>query len=454
MRKSNLSGSSRSNPRSRISKLLLLLLLVLSLVASVSQPVRPPVAYAFSLKVHVQIVRDALTSEMDSQALKWVIGHFLGRTGDRGSDSYQFSPERHFDEAPNRTVICQRWSDGFNTFLNRAVKDSAPMRLFWASSQTVLYYRADALGAFGEAAHALADFYSHSNWIELAIAKNQSPGLAPILHSCDPNSLPPGLQTGYFHMSLANGIHSGCPIFGPPAPFKYCHSNLNKDDTCSSLSFESCRTVPGQSLSYHDLAVQLATEATRQLWTEFHDRVMQTYTPETWNVNGECIFNELAFNTGHNCLDLSGRWVDVNFPTGTVEQVYHLATKISSDFTAPVACPYGGGITHFFSGTQGNPTSFGTPIVGSINECVTNPLFAPCVSVGLLQPVLSTTFTALVDNPGANVVLSGPWPLLISFKWINPWWVIVRDEHGKVISCMPDPSHDTTESFLLVRQSS
>jgi hypothetical protein len=65
--------------------------------------------------------------------------------------------------------------------------------------------------------HALADFYAHSNWIELQFAAQVSPGPAPLVSlGCDPAALAAALQTGYF--SLGSGL-DGCPgtFFGGPA---------------------------------------------------------------------------------------------------------------------------------------------------------------------------------------------------------------------------------------------
>src|SRR2546422_9211782 len=63
-----------------------------------------------NLKAHEKIVRDALGdgNRMSSQALSWVI------VANKRSDLYQFTPGRHFDNAPNREAICKRWSSGLN----------------------------------------------------------------------------------------------------------------------------------------------------------------------------------------------------------------------------------------------------------------------------------------------------------------------------------------------------
>ena len=75
-----------------------------------------------NLKVHEQIIRDALDNgnTMSSQALGWVI------TANKLSDLHQFAPERHFDNAPNREMICERWRQGLKVFMDRAIELSAP----------------------------------------------------------------------------------------------------------------------------------------------------------------------------------------------------------------------------------------------------------------------------------------------------------------------------------------
>ncbi len=62
--------------------------------------------------------------------------------------------------------------------------------------------------ALGEGLHALHDFYSHSNWVELNLAWNRKP---PPVYSW-PTQLPPLLKTGYF--TIAEGKAIGEELLG------------------------------------------------------------------------------------------------------------------------------------------------------------------------------------------------------------------------------------------------
>ena len=66
-----------------------------------------------------------------------------------------------------------------------------------------------ARSAFGGLAHALADFYSHSNWVELNIAagqRGQVPG-PQLFPACDPAAFPNRVHTVFY--SLISGP-TGC----------------------------------------------------------------------------------------------------------------------------------------------------------------------------------------------------------------------------------------------------
>jgi len=57
---------------------------------------------------------------------------------------------------------------------------------------------------------------------------NESPTVFP---TCNPATLPAGLHTGYFKITIFDP-KAGCPNDGlgpPPAPFTECHFGLNKD---------------------------------------------------------------------------------------------------------------------------------------------------------------------------------------------------------------------------------
>ncbi len=166
-----------------------------------------------NLKVHEKILRDALEdgNTMSSQALRWVIA------ANKWSDLHQLVPERHFDNAPTREILCDRWKNGLKAYSDRAVELSAPVR----SRGQGLKDRKGALQAFGEASHALADFYAHTNWVELGVARGDSETLAPLFHDdFRVSDFPVELESGYF--SLRYGI-SGCPKSG-----RKCEQDLGR----------------------------------------------------------------------------------------------------------------------------------------------------------------------------------------------------------------------------------
>ena len=214
------------------------------------------------LAVHERIVREALGDILSVPALRVVI------RANRRSDLHQFAAERHFDNAANPRALCDLWQRGLSAWLARAVARCTPRD----PAVTRLLDHRGSLAAFGLATHALADFYAHTNWIELAIARGESPQMAPLLGSvCDPESFPPALQSGYFHPR--HGL-SGCPRAGPPPGFTYCHAQLNKD--APTRGHGAARPVPGGP-TYHDLAVQLAISSTRSSWDALCARIRSAY---------------------------------------------------------------------------------------------------------------------------------------------------------------------------------
>jgi hypothetical protein len=214
------------------------------------------------LAVHERVLREALGDVLTVSALQVVI------RANRRSDLHQFAAERHFDNAPDPRALCDLWQRGLSAWLARAVAFCAPQD----STAGRLLDRHRALVAFGYATHALADFYAHTNWIELALARGESPQPAPLLGiSCDLKSFPPNLQSGYFH--LRHGL-SGCPRTGPPPGFTYCHAQLNKDAPNRGHGAERPEPV---GPTYHDVAVQLAVASTRSAWEALCARIRAAY---------------------------------------------------------------------------------------------------------------------------------------------------------------------------------
>jgi hypothetical protein len=214
------------------------------------------------LAVHERIVRDALGDTLGPRGLQLVI------RANRRSDLHQLAPAYHFDSAANPRMLCDLWQRGLGAWLARTIVLSAPRD---RDAQCLRDHRR-ALVAFGRATHALADFYAHTNWIELALERGEPPSLAPVLgDACDPERLPPGLQSGYFH--LRHGLR-GCPRTGPPHGYAYCHAQLNKDSPTRGHGAE--RPAPGSS-TYHEIAVQLAVGSTRAAWDAVGARVHTAY---------------------------------------------------------------------------------------------------------------------------------------------------------------------------------
>ena len=216
--------------------------------------------------MHEKIVRDALDDgrTLSAQALNWII------TANKLSDLYQMSPERHFDNAPDRRTICDRWEHGLKLFLDRSIELAIPVN----NANDRPRNRKGALQALGAAMHALADFYAHTNWVELQVAQGRFQALAPLLNErCHEHAFPAGLESGYF--SLCYGV-CGCPkksgALKPPGGYRYCHEQLAKDHPEKGHGADR---ISFADVTYHELAVEQATRATRQMWETFHERIQE-----------------------------------------------------------------------------------------------------------------------------------------------------------------------------------
>jgi len=286
--------------------------LAVGLVAVLVASATAPPASGFSLKIHDEILEQALGdgNTMSEEALKWVKGSFLLGLGNAGSDRDQLSPERHFDGARSAADICELWRRKLNTALDLAVTLSAPE----GAEKRQLKDRKKALEAYGEATHAIADFYSHTNWIELHGQAFKANPLAippaPLLsQKCDPASFPRDLQSGYFN--LGSGL-DGCPSGGPPQGYQYCHSQLAKDhpdkdhgrviiaDSTARCAVLTVSGSDGSACTYHRVARWLSTKATRSAWRALHDRILAKYTTDE-TIDPECLFMKLAWGGERSC---------------------------------------------------------------------------------------------------------------------------------------------------------
>lgn len=258
------------------------ILLVANLVLGLAvAPV--PSAQAFDVgapgqqPVHQEITRAALGdgSAMGDDALRRVIAAVVA------SDLHQLDPQRHFDNAPTPDVVCLRWKEGIDRWFREAVAFTVPKD----DDKRELQDRKAALERFGWVAHAIQDFYSHSNYVELSQGGPVPPADRILLDECGP--LPPGLQTGYF--SLRYGPDGCPPLVGgpprPPAPYRYCHSQLNKDNP-SRPSYAEARAH--------------AVTATKAAWVELHRRTIAKYG-EDKTTDAECLFMKLAWGQDRSC---------------------------------------------------------------------------------------------------------------------------------------------------------
>lgn len=234
------------------------------------------------LKVHRDILREAFGdgTAISRAALRWLIA------ANNAADLRQERAEWHFDNAPDAQTICALWKIGLNAWLERAVALCAPV----GPRRDRLRSRLGALWAFGIATHILQDFYAHSNWVELAVARGERDVLAPLLEDdCTPAMLPDGLQSGYFSMRYFTPRHnfSGCPTQGgacaPPPGYAYCHAQLAKDSRERGHGRDEI--APGGP-RYHDLAARCATLATRDAWNVLRRRVAARFAASPTDVDG------------------------------------------------------------------------------------------------------------------------------------------------------------------------
>jgi hypothetical protein len=241
-----------------------------------------PSAQAFYIQNHERVTRDALTPVgVDNTAMLQILVGPAPGAGAVGSDAFFSDDFRHIDNAKNPAEICDRTKEAWNFFMPIVLSGAQAT----GPSGHDLVNGPAARAAFGGLAHALQDFYAHSNWVEDNIAEGQPERMPPpLMPKCDPASLPPGLHTGFFEVDL--GSHedpmSGCPPEGPQPGFAECHSVLNKD---GPVTLRGITPVPGRNMNYYDLAALLATSATTDLYWQVRALVV--------NHAGECVANNL-----------------------------------------------------------------------------------------------------------------------------------------------------------------
>jgi hypothetical protein len=167
--------------------------------------------------------------------------------------------------------ICARTQQAWNFFTPLILGGARPA----GPGGTELVDGPGARAAFGGLAHAVQDFYAHSNWVEDNIAIGQLDRMPPpLMPTCDPATLPPGLHTGFFAINANHDDPlAGCPPGGPPPGFAECHSTLNKDDWDTARGII---LIPGTNppINNYDLAAQLATKATTDLYWQVRNLIV------------------------------------------------------------------------------------------------------------------------------------------------------------------------------------
>ena len=257
---------------SRRPRLGLSVAVVIAAISTVVGALAPP-AQAFKIQQnHERVTRDGLTPVgVDPAALGQILVGPPPGAGALGSDAFFADEFRHIDNANTPVDICARTQEAWNFFTPLILSGARPA----GPGGTELVDGPGARAAFGGLAHALQDFYSHSNWVEDNIAIGQLDRMPPpLMPTCDPATLPPGLHTGFFAVDADhNDPLAGCPPGGPPPGFAECHSTLNKDDWDTARGII---LIPGTNppINNYDLAAQLATKATTDLYWQVRNLIV------------------------------------------------------------------------------------------------------------------------------------------------------------------------------------
>lgn len=249
-----------------------LAVVVASLAAVASFVAFAPRAQAFYVKYHETITRNALPADQVSQLAvnQILIGPPPGG-GAMGSDAFATDEFRHLDNSINPVDICNRARLAWDTFSPIILSGSVV-------NGNVEVDGPGARAAFGALLHTQQDLYAHSNWVDDNIAIGQVDRMAPpIFPVCNPADFPADLHTGYYNIDFSQQFPlEGCPAGGPPPGFQECHTTLNKDGPHTP---RGAMAVPGTNLNEYDVAAQLATRASTDLYFQIRDWVA--------NANGE-----------------------------------------------------------------------------------------------------------------------------------------------------------------------
>lgn len=311
--------------------------IAICLMAEMSVPVGAFSSYKLiGGAVHKAIIFDALAPYgLSKTALDLITS---GSNAQDNPKSVNFSiPQRH---------ACDDKIKETDAFIRRSVDEAVSIADGAITSQTA---RKQTLYRFGEALHALQDFYSHSNYLEMLI-RNKKP-LEPI----DWQNPPSLVVTCYYHYAStfhqeffegrqtavrallrdnpglrfhsqeeyrkrsANDASEANVLDYALAPVSFTHLELNKDNE---------KTLEGQVVSsdykktYHQLAKELAAKDTSLLWQRFEKLLRDRYSEEKTSGKAEKILTALKQLTNENKLDR-----DDSRRKGTHSSEKHLETS-------------------------------------------------------------------------------------------------------------------------------
>jgi hypothetical protein len=282
--------------------------IAICLTAGISLPASAFSTYkVFGGAVHKAIIFDALAPHGLSKAALDAITR--GCNSQDNPKSANFSiPQRH---------ACDDKIEETDAFIRRTVDESVSLADGALKSKSA---RKQALYRFGEALHALQDFYSHSNYLELLIRDKK------LLEPFDWQNPPTSVVTCYYH--YASTLHQEFfegrqtavrALLGDNpalcfhsqeeynerragdasedkvldyalAPLSFTHLELNKDNE---------KTLEGRVVSstykktYHQLAKELAAKDTSLLWQRFEKLLRDSYSEKKTPGQAENILEAL-----------------------------------------------------------------------------------------------------------------------------------------------------------------
>lgn len=252
----------------------------------------------FGGTIHQNISSVALSVLGISEASFQVIDDGNTSQDDIASEKFTASPHHHFDD----NLISQ----------SMAYITSQRMRIIEAAENAHTDPKAlkDALNAFGELLHSAQDFYSHTNYVEIALKANSSlrPAEIPIV---DWNHRPTGLRSGYFWwegytenectrprdyviaMLYKAGVQGnfvgaqglaqlrenfpnflGYLDYATDLTHEVFHADLNKDGPNEP---EGRVVVDTTGITLHDYAFNLAVRETQRQWQKLEEAIRLRY---------------------------------------------------------------------------------------------------------------------------------------------------------------------------------